>query len=89
MVENDPDLLLNLVADKTLNTCQDTLLGFSKYGACTTHWIEAGGDRQMSHVDYPLHVGSGPFWEESPAKMKHLTTKQGIKYASIFEPLDQ
>ena len=74
MSESDPDLLLKLVANKNLNICQDTLLGFCKYGACTTHWIEPGGDRQASHVDYPLHVGSGPFWEGSPEKVKRLTT---------------
>merc|ERR1711953_420498 len=74
MGESNPDLLLTLIADKVLNTLQDVLLGFSKYGACTTHWIEPGGDRQASHVDYPLHVGSGPFWEGSPEKLKRLTT---------------
>lgn len=25
-------------------------------------------------MDYPLHVGSGPFWEGSPEKLKRLTT---------------
>ena len=75
MGNSDPDLLLELIADKTLNTLQDLFLGFSKYGACTCHWIEAGGDRQASHVDYHLHVGSGPFWEHSAEKLKRLTTK--------------
>lgn len=63
MGSTDPNMLLNLLANNKLNTLQDLLLGFAKYGAATTHWIEPGGDRQHSHVDYPLHVGSGPFWE--------------------------
>ena len=50
MGETDPDMLLQLLADKQLNAVQDVLLGFCKYGAATTHWIEPGGDRQRSHV---------------------------------------
>ena len=50
MGETDPDMLLQLLADKRLNALQDVLLGFCKYGAATTHWIEPGGDRQRSHV---------------------------------------
>ena len=47
MGDTDPNMLLDLLADRTLNTVQDVLLGFCKYGAATTHWIEPGGDRQV------------------------------------------
>eukprot|EP00404_Azadinium_spinosum_P062734 CAMPEP_0180698122 /NCGR_PEP_ID=MMETSP1038_2-20121128/3857_1 /TAXON_ID=632150 /ORGANISM="Azadinium spinosum, Strain 3D9" /LENGTH=369 /DNA_ID=CAMNT_0022729673 /DNA_START=26 /DNA_END=1130 /DNA_ORIENTATION=+ len=76
MSATDPDLLFELVGNPTLNALMDTLLGFGRFGALTTHWIEAGGERQLSHVDYPLHVGSGKFWEASVAKMKRLTTRE-------------
>ena len=56
MSESEPDLLLELVANKNLNICQDTLLGFCKYGACTTHWIEPGGDRQARDSFYRLYT---------------------------------
>jgi len=57
-----------------MNKFIDLLLGFSKFGSCTTHWIQPGGDRQLSHVDYPIHIGSGPFCENSVNKLKSLIT---------------
>jgi hypothetical protein len=65
-----------------------------KFGACTGHWIEAKGDRQLSHVDYPMHVGSGPFWEHNVEKMKKYTTRYQVnhvrrkKYALLPKYLD-
>ena len=78
MSENNPKLLLELINNKYFTTLIDILLGFGKIGSCTGHWIEPGGDRQHSHVDYPIHIGSGPFWENSVNKLKNLTTNYQI-----------
>ena len=75
MSKSNPELLWKLIGNKSMNQVIDILLGFSKFGSCTAHWIEPEGDRQISHVDYPIHVGSGPFWEESIEKVKNLTTE--------------
>eukprot|EP00936_MAST-01D_sp_MAST-1D-sp1_P002254 g2254.t1 len=71
---DDPELLMALINNDVYNAVLDSLLGFSTIGAMTTHWIKPHGKRQRSHVDYPMHVGSGKFWEASPAKMMDLTT---------------
>ena len=71
---NNPNLLINLLGNKYFSFFIDVLLGFAKIGSCTTHWINPGGDRQKSHVDYPIHVGSGAFWENSVDKLKAVTT---------------
>jgi len=71
---DDPSLLMELIANPVYNAVMDALLGFMTIGAITTHWIKPHGARQRSHVDFPLHVGSGKFWEASPAKMMRLTT---------------
>ena len=71
---SDPELLMEIINNKILTKSTDLLLGFSKYGSVTGHIIDAGGDRQKSHVDYPIHIGSGPFWENSVNKCKNLTT---------------
>eukprot|EP00929_Paragymnodinium_shiwhaense_P022645 TRINITY_DN14413_c0_g1_i1.p1 TRINITY_DN14413_c0_g1~~TRINITY_DN14413_c0_g1_i1.p1 ORF type:complete len:223 (+),score=60.33 TRINITY_DN14413_c0_g1_i1:224-892(+) len=84
MGESNTDLLVDLIANKP--TCQftDTFLGFAKYGACTAHWIEAKTDRQLSHVDYPAHVGSGPFWEHNVERFKHFTTRYQVNKVLPF-----
>jgi len=74
MSENNPDLLIKLLTNKYLLNFIDILLGFARIGSCTTHWIEPGGDRQISHVDYPIHVGSGAFWENNSEKVKRFIT---------------
>ena len=61
--EQNPDLLMELINNPVYNKIMDILLGVSCIGAFTTHWIEGKADRQLSHVDYPMHVGSGKFWE--------------------------
>ena len=71
---------ISIINNKNLTTLIDLLLGFSKYGSVTGHLITAGGDRQQSHVDYPAHIGSGAFWENSIEKFKNLTTTQTNKY---------
>ena len=71
---DDPELLMALIANPVYNAVMDALLGFMTIGAVTTHWIKPNGKRQRSHVDYPLHVGSGKFWEGSPAKLDRMIT---------------
>ena len=85
MSESDPELLLLLSNNATVNGVLDTLLGFSTFGALTTHWIKPGGAGQTSHVDYPCHVGSGTFWNDnkgvaSPNKLERLTTKHQLNH---------
>jgi hypothetical protein len=42
MSANDPELLLLLSNNPTVNRVLDTLLGFSTFGALTAHWIKPG-----------------------------------------------
>ena len=87
MSSTNPQLLINLLNNRCLTNIIDILLGFAKIGSCTTHWIKPGGDRQISHVDYPIHVGSGKFWENSSNKVNKLITpyqlEQILPYYSI------
>jgi hypothetical protein len=78
MVKTDSDLLIDLIFDDNLNKLMDIILGFGTFGSCTGHWINPKGDRQLSHVDYPIHVGSGKFWNNSLDKLKKITTKHQI-----------
>lgn len=73
-----PSLFMELMNNEQLTATLDILLGFSKYGSATTHWIQGHGARQMSHVDYPIHVGSGKFWEGSASKMQSMITRKQI-----------
>lgn len=75
MSETDPELLMEIITNEKLLLFSDLLLGMSKYGSLTGHIISGGGDRQKTHVDYPVHIGSGPFWENSIDKFKSLTTR--------------
>lgn len=79
MSKDNPELLTQLIGNEILNTYVDSLLGLGKIGACTTHWLEPGGKRQKSHVDYPLHVGSGKFWENDPSKVEKIITKHQLE----------
>ena len=69
---------MKLLNNQVLTSSLDTLLGFMKFGSATCHWIQSGGDRQLSHVDYPIHIGSGKFWENSVDKCKRLMTRKQI-----------
>lgn len=80
MSESNPDLLMSLINNKYFTKYIDILLGFGKIGSCTCHRINPGGDRQLSHVDYPMHLGSGKFWENNPEKLKKLTTRYQMNY---------
>ena len=80
----EPELLLALINNDVYNSVMDILLGFSTIGAFTTHWIEPGADRQTSHVDYPMHVGSGKFWQASVKKVEQLTTRHQVNHMLPF-----
>jgi hypothetical protein len=82
--EQDPDLFMQLVNNPVYNAVMDVLLGFSSIGAFTTHWIEPEADRQMSHVDYPVHIGSGKFWEGRVEKGKEFFTRHQINHVLPF-----
>lgn len=75
MGESNPELLITILKNKELTTTIDILLGFAKVGSMTGHWLEPGGDRQLSHVDYPIHLGSSKFWGNNLDKVMKYTTK--------------
>lgn len=81
MADDDPCLLAALVDNPRLTSAVDALLGFARFGAVTTHWSEPGGDRQQTHVDYPCHVKSGPFWENDPAKLQRMFTVPQLEHS--------
>jgi ectoine hydroxylase-related dioxygenase (phytanoyl-CoA dioxygenase family) len=77
MSKNNPKLLLSLINNKYLNQILDKLLGFSCFGSLTCHCIKPQGERQHTHVDYPIHVGSGKFWDNNPSNIdKYITEHQ-------------
>lgn len=80
MSESNPELLMELINNKYFTKYIDILLGFAKIGSCTCHWINPGGDRQISHVDYPMHLGSGKFWNNDVKKLRELTTRYQMNY---------
>ena len=59
--KDKPELFMKLFNNNSLIKVLDILLGFTRYGSATCHWIQPGGDRQLSHVDYPIHIGSGKY----------------------------
>jgi len=84
MSENNPDMLMELLNNPSLTKIADILLGFMVYGSATAHWINPGGDRQKSHVDYPLHLGSTPFWDNNVEKLQKLVTKYQVNHILPF-----
>lgn len=80
MSADQPELLLRLLNNDKLNFVLDSLIGFARFGAVTTHWIEPGGCRQKSHVDYPCHVKSGKFWENNPELIHRYFTDYQINH---------
>ena len=80
MSKDDPELLMKLIGNENMNQYIDTLLGLGKIGSCTGHWLESKGKRQSSHVDYPIHIGSGAFWENSVDKLKSITTHYQLNH---------
>ena len=78
LVNDKPEMLIDILFDNKLNQIMDIILGFGTFGSATGHWINPGGKRQLSHVDYPIHVGSGAFWEHSVNKLKRLSTQHQI-----------
>ena len=78
-IEN-PKLLMKLINNKKLNKVLDILLGYACIGSMSTHCIKPGGNRQRSHVDYPLHIGSGLFWENNKELIDKYLTKYQINH---------
>lgn len=76
--KDNPKLLMDMINNPVYTGVPDILLGFSTIGAFTTHWIKPFGAGQERHTDYPLHVGSGAFWENSVEKMERMTTQYQI-----------
>jgi hypothetical protein len=74
----NPSLLVEIFSNSTLTTIIDILLGFGVYGSATGHWINPGGKRQKSHVDYPLHLFSSPFWNGNINNLKRFITKRQL-----------
>eukprot|EP00037_Helgoeca_nana_P037782 m.17649 g.17649 ORF g.17649 m.17649 type:complete len:383 (+) comp9396_c0_seq2:248-1396(+) len=80
MSTDRPDLLMTLLNNDDLNFALDALIGLARFGAVTAHWIEPGGDRQKSHVDYPCHVRSGAFWEDDPKLLQRYFTPHQLNH---------
>tara|TARA_B100001094_G_C18184880_1_gene803142 strand:- start:45 stop:935 length:891 start_codon:yes stop_codon:yes gene_type:complete len=76
----NPKLLMKLINNEKLNKIIDILLGFGTIGSMSTHCIKPGGKRQKSHVDYPLHIGSGLFWENNKNLIDEYLTKYQLNY---------
>jgi ectoine hydroxylase-related dioxygenase (phytanoyl-CoA dioxygenase family) len=66
--------------DPLLCSIWDALLGFGKIGAATVHWIEPGGARQQTHVDYPCHVRSGPCWRGDSSMLRRFFTSYQLEH---------
>lgn len=76
--KDEPSLFMKLHNNEVLIKILDVLLGFTKYGSSTCHWIQPNGDRQLSHVDYPIHIGSGKYWDSSVSKCQETMTRHQI-----------
>lgn len=82
MGNNNPELLYKLLGNDKLNKILDNLLGFAKIGSCTGHKVLRGGNRQETHVDYPIHLNSTPFWRDDGGvdKMKRMITRYQLNH---------
>ena len=74
----NPKLLCELINNTKLNNVIDKLLGFGVIGSMSCHNILPGGNRQKTHVDYPLHIGSGKFWENNKELIDEYLTDYQI-----------
>lgn len=82
MGKNNPELLFKLLRNEKLNKILDSLLGFAKIGSCTGHKILSGGQKQETHVDYPIHLNASPFWRDDGGvnKLKRLITRYQLNH---------
>ena len=84
MSKQNPKLLMEIINNKKLNKILDILLGHACIGSMSTHCIKPGGNRQRSHVDYPLHIGSGLFWENNKNLIDEYITNYQLNYILPF-----
>lgn len=80
MSEDNPELLLKIINNTKLNKIIDKLIGLGCFGSLSCHCIKPGGARQTSHVDYPLHVGSGKFWNNDETLIDKYITNYQLNY---------
>ena len=82
MGNNNSELLYNLLGHQKLNNVLDNLLGFSRIGSCTGHKVLKNGNRQETHVDYPIHLNASPFWKNDGgvSKLKRMITRYQLNY---------
>ena len=78
MAETDPEMLVELLGNPTLTRVADVLLGFMAFGSATVHCVEPGGKRQQTHVYYPLHLHSTPFWGGRLDKLRRMLTRHQV-----------
>lgn len=76
---SQPNLFLDIFNNNSLTTVGDALLGLMCFGSATAHWINPGGNRQDSHVDYPLHFHSSPVWNSNMEKLQRLVTREQVQ----------
>lgn len=80
MSSTDPQLLLDIFNQDKLYHFSDILLGFTFIGSATAHYTLPNGDRQETHVDYPLHLNSSTFWESDIDKMRKFMTRYQVEH---------
>ena len=84
MSKDNPELLLKIINNNKLNKIIDKLLGLGCFGSLSCHCIKPKGERQTSHVDYPLHVGSGKFWENNETLIDRYITNYQLNHILPF-----
>lgn len=75
---DNPKLFLDICNNSTLTNVMDILLGFGCFGSATAHWVKPGGNKQLAHVDYPIHMASSPFWDCNINKLKRFVTRNQL-----------
>ena len=87
LAQSIPYLAVDCLTNPHLNNVLDNLLGFSIVGSLTAHTIKPHGKEQRVHTDFPAHIFSGPFWENSPEKfdkyINNYTKKYILPYTSV------
>lgn len=80
LAKSNTSLLVELLNNYYLTSICDSVLGMMCYGSVTSHWINPAGSKQQSHVDYPIHFRSSPFWNGDMDKLKRMITKDQMEH---------